>query len=133
MKQITTNDFDWTVSATQKTAFTTLWPRGLKPTLENALRARDAGLSLICAARNLLRDKYLKAFFRTADASRRRYRETLGPHIARLSELRRTHDRPGFKLAEIQFEDHKRERWAVYQEEIALTLVLNFRKQEGLQ
>lgn len=130
MNRITLRDFDWTISAPQKTLFAGAWPDGAAPTLKNALKARDAGLSLICAAKNLLRGEHLVAFFVAIHAPRCRYRETLEPHIARLKELWKVGDRGGHTLAEMEFERHKREHWALFQEEVAIALVEEFRKQE---
>jgi len=65
---ITAKQLKFTLSRTKRDVFQHVFPAGAAITLDNAKRATRAGLSLCCAAEQLMRPRKLATFRRRADA-----------------------------------------------------------------
>jgi len=120
---VTAGDFDWSISRLQETMFQTLWPDGAEITLENAQRAIRNGLSLRCAARNLLGPKRLAQFEEGASTWLRAYREAIRPGIVEVQRLRQEQLQMEAYEAQQQLDAQKGQLWAEYQESLAVGLV----------
>jgi len=123
--RITEQQLDFSRASSKRTVFQKLFPNGAELTVENARKAARAGLSLRCAAKQLLDEKQLIAFSRDASELLFRYRNLISDTLERLQEAQKKNRHRRYQ-AELEHQKNMARHWAEYLDRLAEVFVAAF-------
>ena len=127
---ITAKDIDWSYAATKREVFERLFPDGAKVTVENARRAAGAGLSLRCAAQQLMGPDELAGFQKRARSLVSLYLENTGDTRAAVAALNPFSQKLEWMDANAAHEKNKITHWNAYLDGLATAFVTELEKQK---
>ena len=120
---ITVKDLKFAFSATKREIFERLFPDGAEITVENARRATGAGLSLRCAATQLMRPKRLERFQQDATRLLDLYRENTAETRTAVAALAPYAQNLKWMDADIVHSENKAKHWGGYLDGLAKAFV----------
>jgi len=121
--KVTAKNLNFSNANTKRLIFNELFPIGAEVTLGTVRRASAAGLSLRCAASQLMSTDQLARFSRRANRLLVDYLKATRATLAALRELNPFSDKLAWIEADAAHEDAKQKEWPTYMDGLAVAFV----------
>ena len=121
--RITSRNLDFSFAKTKREVFDRLFPLGAEVTVDNARRATDAGLSLRCAASQVMEAKQLSQFNQRVNGLLADYFVATADTLHKLRSLNPFRDKMAWIEADATHEGEKRTAWEPYLDGLAQSFV----------